>query len=105
MSSQTERFIHHLLQVDPRNSYNPQSHQARVFLQSGTDESALFHLDPEAVTAYLEKLTIDAASLWPEAPPDLRAFRLLSLHLMETVRGDPDEVFQVTPIGVSPSAR
>lgn len=101
MSTQAEKFIRHLLGVDPRNSYDASSQRARVYMQPETDASALFLLDPRAVSAYLKKLETDAGSLWPEAPMDLRTYRLLSIHLMESVRDDPDEVFEVTPAGVT----
>lgn len=67
-------------------------------------DSALFSLDQEKVVAYLDELTGTVGSLWPEAPTDLRTYRLLSIHLMESVGDDPNEVFEVGPGGIVPRA-
>lgn len=100
MSPSAADFVSHLLEVDRRNSFDAASHRARVFVLPGDDASAVFELKPENVVARLRRLESEVGSLWPEAPLDVRTYRLLSLHLIESVREGGDELFRVTPAGI-----
>lgn len=100
MSLSAADFVAHLLDVDRRNSYDADSRRARVYVLPSDDAYAVFELDPEDVVARLLHLESEVGSLWPEVPLDVRARRLLSIHLMECVREGSDEVFRVTPTGI-----
>lgn len=100
MSPSAADFVAHLLDVDRRNSYDADSRRARVYVLPSDDACAVFELDPEDVVARLLHLESEVGSLWPEVPLDVRARRLLSIHLMECVREGSDEVFRVRPTGI-----
>ena len=51
MSPSAADFVAHLLDVDRRNSYDADSHRARVYVLPSDDAYAVFELDPEDVPA------------------------------------------------------
>lgn len=98
------RFGAHLRAVDPRNSADESLHPFVVFAE-GSERSARFHVGRPALAARLRALTPSAALVWPDAEPDMAAFRLLSVHLLEALDTNDATDFTVTADGILPHPR
>jgi len=78
-----ERFLDHLHAVDPRNHGDPATGE---FVVWGADQRhAVVHLEPSEFERAISERALQAKALWPDAPPELAGFRLLSIHLIEEI--------------------
>ncbi|GAA3663782.1 hypothetical protein GCM10022202_27050 [Microbacterium marinilacus] len=85
-----DRFVQHLRAVDGRNSGDRESGRLVVF-EEGSPRHASFLTTTDDLGAHLSALAEDAQLIWPEATSELAAFRLLSIHLQESLSpGGPD---------------
>ncbi|MFK4731628.1 hypothetical protein ROT00_18200 [Agromyces mediolanus] len=82
-----ERFLDHLRAVDPRNQGDLDTGE---FVVWGADQRhAVVHLDPSELERAVSERALQANGLWPDAPPELVGFRLLSIHLIEEIDSGP----------------
>lgn len=81
MTSDLRRFADLLLAIDPGTTADFQAETATLRLPSGG--TASFWLPATELAAALASLGPAGNELWPEAPTDLAALRLLSIHLAE----------------------
>lgn len=81
-STRLERFAHHLLQVDARNTVDVESGTFVVF---GGLKNATIHVSEGALESRLAALVEPAHAIWPDVDAELASFRLLSEHLIERI--------------------
>ncbi|BDZ53903.1 hypothetical protein [Agromyces marinus] len=79
--TQLARFFAHLKAVDSRNSGDLERESVMIWCMPG--ELVPFKVSADELAAALPTIESDSRSLWPDVPPELAAFRLLSIHMME----------------------
>jgi hypothetical protein len=97
-----ERFIAHLISVDDRNTID-RSGGIRVHGMGDPPNAAIFLVSRGALEARLPTLVDGGAAIWHGVDPETAAFRLLSIHMMETVDSlEPHRAYRLTIDGFVP---
>ncbi|WP_058235031.1 hypothetical protein [Devriesea agamarum] len=96
-----DRFVQHLRAVDSRNSGDYETGRLTVF-EEGSSLHAIFLTSPADLQHRLSMLSEDALRIWPESTSEIAAFRLLSIHLEESLSTGRSYTYRLGRDGIRP---